>query len=205
VPWYLVFFLLSPFYTVDFVSNLSGFVSSSAFYPLLLYFSLRYVTSKNKLSLDFLCFTVISIFFSFGNSLGAPPVIWWELVIGIVFPIGLHALKLYKIYLTNLRIALLILVISFVPFLPSYLVVINSLGYETTHSTFLGKSLLEYNLVASFSIMSLHNFGYLYYVLDYSFSVYKGSEIYLLIKLSIIILSSLLLIKDKKLLKFSSS
>ena len=199
-----IFYSLSPFYTLDFVSNLSGYIYSYAFYPLLLYFALRYLSSKNKLSINLLYFTITALLFSLGNPLGAPPVLWWELVIGIIILITLYILKINKIYLTNLGIVLLILVISFIPFLPSYLAVINSLGYQVTHSTFLGKSLVESALLSSFPIMSLHNFGYLYYVLDYSFSLYKGSELYLLIIPSIVILSSLLLIKDKKLLKFSS-
>jgi len=197
-----LFYSLSPFYTLDFVSNLSGYIYSYTFYPLLLYFALRYVTNKGKLSLDLLYFTLVAVLFSFGNPLGAPPVVWWELVLGIVLLIALYVSKIYRIYITNLGIVFLIVIISFLPFLPFYFVVIQSLGYSVTHSTFLGQSLVEYALITSFPVMSLHNFGYLYYILDYSFSLYKGAEIYLLIIPTITVLSSLLLIKDKRALRF---
>jgi len=197
-----LFYSLSPFYTLDFVSELSGYIYAYTFYPLLLYVALKYVTNKNKLSLDLLYFTIITILFSFGNPLGTPPVLWWELVIGLVLLIALYISKLYKINLTNLGIIFLVIIISFVPFLPSYFVIIQSLGYEVTHSTFLGKSLLENALITSFPVMSLHNFGYLYYVLDYSFSLYKGAEIYLLVIPTITVLSSLLLVEDKRVSKF---
>jgi len=199
-----LFYSLSPFYVFNFVSNLSGYIYAYAFYPLLLYFVIRYVTNRNKISLNLLYFTVMSVIFSFGNPLGTPPILFWELVIGLVFLISFHALKIYKIYLTNLAIVFLILIISFIPFIPSYLVVINSLGYQVTHSTFLGKTYVENAVIFTFPVMSLHNFGYLYYILDYSFSLYKGLEIYMLVIPSVAILSSVLLIKDKKLLKFAS-
>ena len=199
-----LFYSLSPFYTLDFVSNLSGYIYSYAFYPLLLYFALKYVTNENKLSLDLMYFTTAVLLFSFGNPLGTPPVLWWELVIGLVLLIAMYILKLYKIYLINLGVVFLIVIASFLPFLPSYFAVIQSLSYQVTHTTFLGKSLLENALVASFPVMSLHNFGYLYYILDYSFSLYKESEICILVLPIITVLSSLLIIKDKKLLKLVS-
>ena len=198
-----IFYSLSPFYTWDFVSNLSGYIYSYAFYPLLLYLALKYITSKSKLSKDLLYFTATALLFSFGNSLGAPPVLWWELVSGLVFLAALYFSRLYKIYFINLGIAFLILTISFAPFIPSYFVVIQSLGYEVTHVIVNGKTLLEYSLTASFLTMSLHNFVYLYYTLDYSFSLYKVAETYLLIIPTITIFGSLFLIKEKKLLKFS--
>jgi len=120
-----IFYSLSPFYTWDFVSNLSGYIYSYAFYSLLLYFALKFVTNKNKLSKDILYFTIIVILFSFGNSLGAPPVLWWELVIGLVFLAALYFSRLYKIYFINLGMVFLILAISFVPFFLPILLLFN--------------------------------------------------------------------------------
>jgi len=198
-----IFYSLSPFYTLDFVSNLSGYIYSYAFYPLLLYLAVKYITNRSKLSLNLLYFTIIAVLFSFGNPLGAPPTLWWELVIGVTFLVGLYISKVYKIYLVNLGIAFVILIISFAPFISSYLGIVHSLGYEVAHTTFLGKSLLENAVIGTFPVMSLHNFGYLYYILDYSFSLYKGLETYLLTIPTITILGLILLVKDKKVLKFS--
>jgi len=200
-----LFYSLSPFYTYDFISDLSGYIYSYTFYPLLLYFALKYITNKDKLSLNLLYFTITVIFYSFGNPLGAPPVLWWELMISLTLLIALYVSKLYKIYLANLGIVFSITIISLLPFLASYFTVINSLGLVVTHLKFLGKTILENALITSFPVMSLHNFGYLYYILDYSFSIYREMRIYLLIIPTITVLSSLLLIKDKRLLKFLST
>jgi len=199
-----IFYSLSPFYTNEFISDLAGYIYSYAFYPVLLYFALRYITSKNKLSPNLLYFTITALLFSVGDPSAVPPVLWWELVIGLGFIIALYFSKLYKIYLINLGIVFLILLLTLIPFLPSFFATENSLGYEVTHLIFLGKTLLENAIIYTFPVMSLHNFTYLYYTLEYTFSLYKGPEIYLLAVPTITIFSSILLLKDKKMLKFIS-
>jgi len=199
-----LFYSLSPFYVFEFVSDIAEFVYSYAFYPLLLYFALRYITSKNKLSMNLLYLTIVALLFSLGNPLTTPPELWWELVIGLAFLVTLYISKIYAIHLTNLGIVFLIVIISLVPFIPMYIAVTNFLGHSVTHTVFLGGTLLENALIFSFSLMSVHNFAYLYYILVYSFSIYKGLESYLLVIPTITIFGSLMLIKDKKLLKFIS-
>jgi len=198
------FYSITPFYTYIFISDLADYIYVYTFYPLLLYFIFRYITNKNKLSLDLLYFTIVAILFSIGNPLEVAPALWWELVIGIVLLIALYFSKLYKIYFINIGIVLLILIILLLPFIPSYISFTNLEGYIVTHYVFAGKTFLEYNVGYTFSIMNLHNFSYLYYMLDRSFSLYKELGTYLLVIPAVTVLSSILVVKDNKALKFLS-
>ncbi|BBL47976.1 hypothetical protein MJ1HA_2091 [Metallosphaera sedula] len=192
---------ISPFFTNAFVSDLSGYIYSYAFFPITLYLLLKYISSDSKISRLLIAYTITAILFSLGDSVGAPPVLWWEIVIGMFVISSLIVYRMIKAYLANLLISIVILFITQLPFLFLYLSTINSLGFSVTHTKFLGNTLLNNALTGTFNLMSIENFKFLYYTIETSFSIYSGYIVYLLMLPLLLLILSILSVKDERLLK----
>ncbi|MEM4912385.1 MAG: hypothetical protein QXJ81_06145, partial [Metallosphaera sp.] len=199
-----LFYVISPIYTFDFVSNLSGYIYSYSMFPLFLYFVLKYINSDRWVSLTLLGFITATILFSLGISFGTPPILWWELVTSIVILIILSIFKIIKFYIKKFLIVLITLIVSFIPFVFSYFNNINNIAYSVTHSTFDGKSLIQYILQNTFLIMSIRNYEFSYYTAEYSFTLMQGDMIYLLLLPFVLILVAIISSRDHKITRLLS-